>query len=135
MKGVIYTMAKLKPLLPSLKEKKRYVSFEIIANNPLFTNNTQINNIVIKAIQPFLGSLTMAKAGIVGVDQKTKVKNGTNDTLDIPTKKRLHTGLLRVNHNYVNELKTAFTMIDTINDKPVMVRSLKVSGVLKKATA
>ena len=104
-------MAKIKPLLPSLKEKKRYLAYEIIAKHDI--HNT--GKIILKEIQPFLGTILMAKSGVMDIQQ------------DTPNR-----GILKISHKYINEIKAALTMITTINQQDVIVRSLKVSGILNK---
>ena len=104
-------MAKLKPLLPSLKEKKRYLSYEVIAKHEM----QNIGKLIIREIHSFLGSLTMAKAGII----------------DIPVQKP-NQGFIKVSNKYVNEVKASLTMIKNINQQDVIVRSLNVSGTLRK---
>ena len=42
-------------------------------------------------------------------------------------------GIIKVNHKHVDELKSALTLIEKINNKKVIVKSLGVSGILNKA--
>ena len=42
-------------------------------------------------------------------------------------------GLIRVNNKYVDELKASLSLVSKINNKDVLVRTLGVSGILKKA--
>ena len=42
-------------------------------------------------------------------------------------------GLVRVSHTGVNDLKASLALITTINDEPVIVRSIGASGILAKA--
>ena len=42
------------------------------------------------------------------------------------------TGIIRVGHKYVNHVKSALTMVDQIDNHDVIVKSVGVSGILKK---
>ncbi|MBS3128423.1 hypothetical protein J4410_04720 [Candidatus Woesearchaeota archaeon] len=103
-------MAKIKALLPSLKEKKRYLAFD--ADKPV----QDLSRECYKQAHTFLGDLGMAHAGIV----------------PLPTEKG---ALWKVNHTAVNHTKAALTMIQNIHDQEVCIRSLGVSGILQKAQA
>ncbi len=65
-------------------------------------------------IKKFLGDLVMAKAGIM-------ILNNTD------TK-----GIIRVNHYYVDEVKTALALINNYHDNEIRVETIKVSGVINK---
>ncbi|MBS3175933.1 ribonuclease P protein component 2 [Candidatus Woesearchaeota archaeon] len=106
-------MAAIKALMPSQREKKRYLAFEAIAEKE-FANS--IMKLVVREITKFLGELGMAKAGI----------------MIIPTQKN-NQGILRIDHKHVNEVKAALTLIKEIDNQQVIVRSLGVSGILNKA--
>lgn len=43
-------------------------------------------------------------------------------------------GVVRVNRKYVNYVKAVFCMVKKINNSPVIVRSVGVSGTLKKVS-
>ncbi len=45
----------------------------------------------------------------------------------------LQKGIIRVGNKHVNELKAALTFIEKINNQKVIVKSIGVSGILKKA--
>jgi len=54
---------KIKPLLPSLKEKKRYIAFEIISKRKI-TDLKQIQKEIWDSSLSFFGELGAAKAGL-----------------------------------------------------------------------
>lgn len=115
MKGVLFM--KIKPLLPSQREKKRYLVFEIISKNkvkPL----SEITNAVWNSILTFVGQSGAARAGI----------NVLQDKYDSSRQR----GMIRVSHKMLDVLKAALTLIREINNEPVIVRSLGTSGILKK---
>jgi ribonuclease P/MRP protein subunit POP5 len=110
--------AKLKSLMPCLREKKRYLAFEIIGQET-FTNIQYINRAIYNGIFDFLGRLDSAKAGVIIISNKYDLK-----------KQR---GLIRINHKYVNLVKSALIFISKINGKRAIIKTLGVSGILKKA--
>ncbi len=65
-------------------------------------------------IRRFIGELGMGKAGV------SILRNEGQK------------GILRVNHDYVDEVKTALALVNNYNNKDVRIESIKVSGVLKK---
>ena len=103
-----------KPLLPSLKQKKRYVVFEIISKDKF--NYNQIKKDVEKVLFGFLGELGYAKAGIMFINKKCEFPYI----------------MIKVNHKHVNELKAGVTLVKTINGKKVIIKSVKTSGIIKK---
>ncbi len=103
----------MKPILPTLKEKKRYIAFEIITDSEL-DNRVAKREITEKCLS-FLGYLDAASAGIIMVDFN-KVR-----------------GILKVNNKYVEKVKMAFSLIKEINGHKVIINCIKVSGILNKA--
>ena len=109
---------KLKPILPSLREKKRYLVFEVISKEKIADFENVSNAISHFALQ-FLGQLMAAKAGIIILNNKWDL--------------RLQRGIMKVNHKYVDALKAALVLATKINGTEVIIRSLGVSGILQKA--
>ncbi len=107
---------KLKPLLPSLKERKRYLVFEIVSKSPI-SSAKAVSEAIMDVSTRFLGELGMAKAGIMVLNNKYKDNKG----------------MIRVAHKYVDHLKTAIALVKKINNQDVIIKSKGVSGILKKA--
>jgi len=107
-------ITKIKPLSPSLRQKKRYLVFEVISEKQIDFN--VVNNIILQNSSNFLGELGMAEAGIFLLQDK----------FDTEKKK----GIIKVNHKYVHHLKSALALI---NDEDAIFRSVGVSGILNKA--
>jgi len=103
----------MKPILPTLKEKKRYIAFEIITDSEL--DSRVAKKEIMEKCLSFLGYLDAAASGIIMVDFN-KVK-----------------GVLKVNNKYVEKVKMAFALIKEINGNKVIVNCVKVSGILNKA--
>lgn len=106
-------MKRLK-ILPSLREKKRYIIFEVISDKNL--NFSLVKNSLNEVFERFLGMINMAKANIVFFEDFNNQK-----------------GIIKVNNKYVDYVKAAFTQINMIGDNGVIVRSVGVSGILNKA--
>ena len=106
----------MKPLLPSLKEKKRYVVFEMMAESDI--RFADINDAIKQSLLSYTGVLGAAQAGMQVIPEKWNAK--------------LRRGIARVNHKYVDHLRASFVFISKIKNKRVLVRSVGVSGILKK---
>ncbi len=104
----------IKPILPSLREKKRYIVYEILSDQKMSFNN--IKSSINKAVLGFLGELGYAKSGLIIMDM---FKNNK--------------GVLRTNHKEVDNIKASLALIDKINNEKVIIKSNLVTGVLNKA--
>lgn len=106
---------KIKPMLPSLKEKKRYLSFEIVSKNNFSAE--QAAKAVSESTLQLMGTLECGKAGILFL--KDKYQNNA--------------GVVKSGHRYVDKVRTALALIKDIDSKEVVFRTRIVSGTLKKA--
>lgn len=106
----------MKPLLPTLKERKRYILFEVNSSQGIEKGKVgeQVNKICLR----FLGELGMAKAGVQFLPETYNKRTGK--------------GIIRVGHKYVDEVKAALALIDKMDGKKANVNVLKVSGVIGK---
>ena len=109
---------KIKPILPSLREKKRYLAFEVVSKARIRDFAT-LKTAILTSLSSFLGVFNMAKAGTILLE----------DTWD----RKKQRGLIRVNHRYVDDVKFALMRIDKIKRQSIIIRRLGVSGILKKA--
>ena len=109
---------KLKPLLPSLREKKRYLAFKVVSEAKIGEFDA-VSDAVFKGIEKFLGQLGMSKAGILFLKDKWNPD--------------LQRGLIRINHKNIDNLRAALTMVNKINNNDVIIQSIGVSGILDKA--
>ena len=108
-------MAKLKPLKPSLKEKKRYLVFELDTKDNI--NSSDLFSSIEKACLDFMGILHFAKAGVIILQNQYENNKG----------------IIKVNNRYVDYAKASMMLIKDINGQKVNVRVIGVSGILKKA--
>jgi len=105
-------------IIPSLREKKRYLVFEVISKKKLPYEG--IPRAIIGSAKSLIGTLGTAKAGFIMLHDKYNPN--------------LQRGLIRVNNKYIDELRASLCLIDNINNEEVIVRSIGVSGILKKAS-
>lgn len=111
-------MAKIKPVLPTLRERKRYISFKILSEIPI-SRFSAVEESINNTFLSLFGSIGMADAGIIY----------PKDSYDASSQ----TGIIRVSHKSVGRMKSALAFIKEIEHNKVIVRSIKVSGILKKA--
>ena len=100
-------MQKLK-LLPTLKEKKRYLVYEV---SEAITNHKEI----IDQTNSLLGIFEGAKAGL---------------QLIVGEGKR---GIIRVTSQYSDKLRFCMALIEKLGNKKVNLKTIYVSGLLNKA--
>ena len=103
-------------LSPSLKQKKRYIVFEIISGDQF--SISEVKKEVDAALLLFLGQLGMSKASPMLVKEKFN-----NNKI-----------ILKVNHKWVDEAISAMLLVKTIKNKSVVMKSVITSGTLKKAS-
>ncbi|MAG38553.1 hypothetical protein CMO90_00520 [Candidatus Woesearchaeota archaeon] len=103
----------VKQLLPSLKEKKRYVVYEIMSKKKFKNMSREI----VKKANSFLGLFESAEAGLQNIDFNEKMQRG----------------VLRVGVNKLDKLKMSLALINKLNDEEVTLHTIGVSGILKKA--
>ncbi len=107
-------MSKLKPLLPSLRERKRYIAYEMISEQEI---EKDVSNQVLENIRNTLGLFDSANAGILSVEYDEKRQEG----------------ILRTSHDSVNKVRTALALLQELDGHSVVPRVKGVSGNLKKA--
>jgi len=108
-------MAQLKPIRPSLKEKKRYIVFQFLSDGAI--NPEELITAINEQCLKFMGTLHFGKAGML------ILKNQLGNSV----------GVIRINHKYVDYLKASLMMITEIQKKKVNINVIGVSGILKKA--
>ena len=106
-------------LLPALRQKKRYVVFEILADKSF--SFIEIKDSLEEAMKDFWGQLGLSKAVPMLLKEKFS-----------PEKQRF---IIKVNNKHVDELVSAMILIKKIKNTPVIIKSVITSGILKKASA
>ncbi len=108
-------MKLIKPLIPSLRERKRYLVFEYISKAVISPEDA--GKTIMKAAREFLGDLGVAGAGLKIIKDKYKKNRG----------------IVRVNHKFVDHVRASFCFVNEVAGNPVQLRSIGASGILKKA--
>ena len=104
---------RLKALPPTLREKARYVAFEILSQSPLQGNASKD---LVAGINSSLGVRHAAEAGVMTLRYDERTQNG----------------ILRTNSKGLQDVKAAFAMTYSLQGTPCIVRSIKTSGTLNK---
>ena len=106
-------MPKLK-LLPSLREKKRYLAYQVLSPQPL---SKDFSNHLFRHTQRVLGLFDSAQTGLQNVQYDAQKQKG----------------VLRIGHKYVDKVRTALILLQSYDSKEVLCRTLTVSCMLGKA--
>lgn len=98
-----------KPLLPTLRTKKRYCVYEVIGSGEILHGDVlkKIN----ESYKNCFGVFGLSEAGIM--DTRVYGKNR---------------GIIKINHNFVDKLRVSVSMIQNM-----VIHIVYVSGILKKA--
>ncbi len=107
----------LKSLSPTLRERKRYIAFKIITDGKMPV--AAVKEAIMSSFKRLYGEVGLSKGGVQLVDKRWNPETNS--------------GILRVSHNYVDELRAALAFIKDIRGKKVIVKSLITSGMIKKA--
>jgi len=103
-----------KPLLPTLRTKKRYVVYETLSDDSFI--HGEIYNAVNNAYKECYGLFGIGESGIMD----TRISKNNR-------------GIIKINHKYVDNLKISMNYVKDINKKKVKIHAINVSGILKKA--
>ena len=110
-------MAQPKILPSSLRERKRYLGFEIISEDKI--DFGEFVNAFWHSSLNFLGELGAAKVGVWLIK-------------DLWDEKRQR-GLIKCRHTQVENVRTTLALINRIGDTQVIARTLGLSGTMKTA--
>jgi len=108
---------KLKSLPSTLKEKLRYVSFQIISEEPI--EYSDLESAVWNTMLDFLGERGVAKTLVWLL----------KDRWDGNTQ----SGIIRCNNKSVAEIIASLGLIDRLGDNRITFKILKVSGTIRGA--
>ncbi|WP_456367493.1 ribonuclease P protein component 2 [Thermococcus sp.] len=105
---------KPKYLPPTLRDKHRYIAFQLIGERAF--RKEEVKKAVWEASLSTLGVLGSAKAKpwFIKFDEKSQ------------------TGIVRVDRKHVEELRLALTLVTEIDGSRVIFRTLGVSGTIKR---
>jgi ribonuclease P/MRP protein subunit POP5 len=99
-------------VLPTQREKKRYVAFEVISDRDVQAREAA--TAILGAVHRYMGESGAAEAGIMVLTKRYD-----------PARKR---GLVRVSHKMVDKLRASLCFT-----RDLVIRSVGASGTLKKA--
>lgn len=105
-----------KPLLPTLRTKKRYAVYEVISKGPKFSHST-IMSAISSSYKEYFGVFGLGESGMMDAR-----------VFDYGMQR----GILKINHKYLDKLRTAMAMIEKIEGYDAIVRTIGVSGIIKK---
>ncbi|MFT4868104.1 MAG: ribonuclease P/MRP protein subunit POP5 [Candidatus Nanohaloarchaea archaeon] len=106
----------MKPLPPSIREKKRYLKFKVHAEEPV--NFGELSDSVWGSCLSYLGSKRTGEAN------HWLIKNQFN--------RSDQTGVIKVEKSCVEDFRAALTLVDKIGDKKSFIEVKRVSGSIKK---
>lgn len=108
-------MTSLNPLPPAKRERNRYLVYEAHAASPV--SGEDIGKAIWASALSFLGELGVSRSGLRVVDFDEKKQKG----------------IIKVNHTSVEEARVVLALVKEVNKKPVALRVVGVSGIIKKA--
>ena len=99
----------MKPIIPSLREKNRYLVYKVRSNEKVSFNGAKssLENACLK----FMGGLGMARAGVMIMNE---FKNNK--------------GIVKVNNKYLNELHASLLLIEQIEGKKIFWNGDDING-------
>ncbi len=106
-------------LLPSLRERKRYVVVEALSDQKF--SYSELREGLEQAFASFWGILGLAKAAPLIIKEKFNLST-----------QRL---VVKVSPTAVDELKAALVLSKKIKNTPIILRSVSTSGTLKQASS
>ena len=104
-----------KPLLPTLKEKKRYIAFQVLAERNVSFEESK--KAIVQSAETLFGHVGVAKMGLSVLRPRYEANKG----------------ILRVAHTHQHQARMALCFIDHVGREACSMRSLVSSGILKKA--
>ncbi|MBS1266886.1 MAG: Ribonuclease P protein component 2 [Candidatus Woesearchaeota archaeon] len=106
----------MKPILPSLRQKKRFLVFEIISNKKIKSFELVKKTIKKQVLQTW-GEIGSAKAGLLFIKFDYSKQRG----------------IIKIGHKSVDQIKTCLSLIKRAGRQKVIFKTVGVSGILNKA--
>ncbi|HLC86568.1 MAG TPA: Rpp14/Pop5 family protein [Candidatus Nanoarchaeia archaeon] len=104
---------KQKLLKPSLREKKRYLVYEVISEGNI--EYKKLKEEVTEKFREYFGNFTLSKANLNFLEfQKNR-------------------GVIKLNNKYLDHLRASFCFVRKINKEDILLRSLGASGMINKS--
>ncbi len=112
--------AKIKPLRPTMRDKKRYVVVKVFADKQT-PKGVLVNTAIRESINEWGGAIGAAACGYKFLDDLYDERRGT--------------GIVRIRAAWLDHFRSALILVKKIGATAVMIDILGVSGILKKAAA
>jgi len=110
-------MKRLKILKPSLRERRRYIAFQVISERGEEFTYSDLESAIWNILLDFLGEYGVSKTSV------WLMKDCWNQKKQI--------GILRCNHKSVQDIIATLGLIDRLGDNRITFKVLKVSGTIK----
>ncbi|MDI6825754.1 MAG: Rpp14/Pop5 family protein [Candidatus Aenigmarchaeota archaeon] len=107
----------LKILLPTLREKKRYIAFQVISEEGEEFSYSDLESAIWSVLLDFLGEEGVSKTSVWLL----------KDCWD----QKLQKGILRCNNKSVQKVIASLGLIDRLGDNRITFKILKISGTIK----
>jgi ribonuclease P/MRP protein subunit POP5 len=104
---------RLKPLLPSLREKKRYLAYQVCSKETV--EKVEAEKAIETELKQLIGTLGTANASLLFLRDWDQNK-----------------GILKVQPKYVDYVKASLALITNVNGKQTTIKSVAVSGMVGK---
>ena len=106
-------LKKLKMLPPTLREKKRYIMFEVLSEEEV--NYEELESAIWNILLDFLGEFGVATTSFWILKERWKGNRG----------------IIRCNHTSVQHIIASLGLLERIGDTRLTIRILGVSGTIK----
>jgi len=110
-------MKKLKIVAPTLREKNRYIAFQVISERGEEFTYSDLESAIWNTMLDFLGEEGVSKTSVWLL----------KDSWD----QKKQTGILRCNHKSVQDVIASLGLIDRLGDNRITFKVLKISGTIK----
>ena len=110
-------MRKLKTLPPTLRERKRYISFQVIPETDEDFTYSDLESGIWNTLLDFLGELGVSRTSFWLL----------KDTWD----SKMLTGVIKCNHTSTEAVIASLGLIDRLGDNRICFKILKVSGTVR----
>lgn len=105
---------KTKAMIPSMREKKRYVAYEVLADKPVRREDAEKE--IRASMLSYIGELGLAKAGLIFLPDWENNK-----------------GVFRVGNKHTDKAKASMALIKAVAGQNAIVKSIGISGILNKS--
>ena len=112
--------AKIKPLRPTMRDKKRYIVYKVYADKEM-PKGPLTQTAIAEAVHEWSGTIGEATCGLKFLDDLYDQQTGV--------------GICRIRSAFLDHFRCALLFARRIGSTRIMIDILGVSGILKKAAA